>query len=255
MPGVADIAAVLATARHLLADGDGARTLAEAALPDAAKAPYAPVTLPRLLAHAAHARGETAAAMAWLDKAVGAARARGMTGVAMECEAFRASLLADLGGGEEALTELTRIGEEARLSGADINGIWALTTEGYVRLRVDPGSAMPVISEALDRSRRAGYPAGVVAGLRSVVMAQLSRGSVHEAAGTLLSLAARPSHDRRGPAVRAPHRARTSSRVVGHHGDLLRLPTRAPRHVAVVNLHARDSLALAAHWSGRVPGW
>ena len=191
-PGVADIAAVLATARQLLGDATGSRSLAEATLPDADHAPYAPVTLPRLLAHAAHARGDAVQAIELFDEASAAARSREMTGMAMECEAFRASLLADVGRGDEALSELARILEEARTTGADLNGIWALTTEGYVRLRLDPGSASPVITEALSLSRRAGYPAGVVAGLRSMAMSQLTTGSTVDAANTLLTLVEEP---------------------------------------------------------------
>ena len=77
----------------------GSRSLAEATLPDADHAPYAPVTLPRLLAHAAHARGDAVQAIELFDEASAAARSREMTGMAMECEAFRASLLADVGRG------------------------------------------------------------------------------------------------------------------------------------------------------------
>jgi hypothetical protein len=106
----------------------------------------------------------------------------------MESEVFRASLLADVGRGDEALAALASIHDEAAAAGAEINAIWAMTTEGYVRLRVAPDSAPVVVAEALDASRQAGYPSGVVAGLRSTAMVHLAAGQPDRAAQTLLTL-------------------------------------------------------------------
>jgi predicted ATPase len=193
LPGYVDVAATMATAAFLLGDTERAGELARTMLPYASTASYALVTLPRVLAHLAHARGETDEAATLFEQAVRSARAQGLLGLAMESEVLRASLLADAGRGKEALAALARVREEARTVGADINEIWALTIDGYVRLRVDPESAPAVINAALAASRRAGYPAAIVAGLRSSVLAQVSRGALGDAARTLLSLLNEPT--------------------------------------------------------------
>jgi predicted ATPase len=187
-----DAVATLATARYLLADAGEAVELAERTLPVAGAAGFAPVSLPRLLAHVAHAQGRTGRAIELFAEAIDAARARGLAALAMESEVFRASLLADVGRGQEALAALASVREEAMAAGAEVNAIWAVTTEGYVRLRVHPESAPAVIAEALDASRQAGYPSGVVAGLRSTAMMQLAGERPDRAAQTLLTLVDEP---------------------------------------------------------------
>lgn len=190
--GAADVAATLATARYLLADTGRATELAQRMRPYADGADHAPATLPRLLALIAHARGATDQAIGHLDEAASAARRRQLLGLAVESECARASLRADQGHVQEAIDALDRLGAESRAAGADVNEVWARTTEGYVRLRLEPGSAGRTISEALSAAEGADYPAGVVAGLRSMALAQVAVGDARAAARTLQRLVDEP---------------------------------------------------------------
>jgi predicted ATPase len=192
VPGAADVAATLATARYLLADTGGATELAARALSYAGGSPFASATLPRVLALLAHARGDTGEAVRLFDQAAAAGRQRGLVGLAIESETAHASLLADTGRGAEATAALTRLRAESEAAGADVNEIWTLTTEGYVRLRADPDSAPGVIASALASAQRAGYPSGIVAGLRSTALAQVGRGMLADAARTLQRLVDEP---------------------------------------------------------------
>ncbi|HEX5947260.1 MAG TPA: hypothetical protein VFY82_13320, partial [Acidimicrobiales bacterium] len=95
---LADAHATAATCRYMLGDLAGAVALAHEGLAVADRSPYAPVTLRRAIAQAVRAGGDTAGGLAWFAEAAVAARERGLTALAVEADAARAQILADIAG-------------------------------------------------------------------------------------------------------------------------------------------------------------
>jgi predicted ATPase len=184
----ADAAATRATALYLTGSPREAIELAERALAGGDHALLAPVTLRRVMGQARRALGDIDASIDMFAQAIAEARVRGAVALALECEVFRALVLADVGHRDEALAAVERARAEAQAIGSDINAVWARSAEGYIRLRDDPATARTAITEALATSRRLDYPAGVGLNLRSLALADIASGQLGAAAGVLLEL-------------------------------------------------------------------
>jgi predicted ATPase len=187
-PMRADAVATAATGRYMAGDHDRAVAMAEAALVEAAASPFAPVTLRRAIAQSRRACGDTEAGIQWFAAAAREARRLGLTGFAVEADAGRAQVLADLGRVDDALALARAARDEAAAVGSDVAATWARTVEGSILLRVDPRAAAGIIDEALAECRRIGYAAGTSVNLRSLALAELRRGDAAAAARHILSL-------------------------------------------------------------------
>ena len=79
--------------------------------------------------------------------------------------------------------------ERAAAAGSVITESWARAAWGWLLLRVDPATALPVIEAGLAEARRIDYPIAVAVDLRSLAYARLLLGDLPgavEAAGELL---------------------------------------------------------------------
>ncbi|HEX6421675.1 MAG TPA: hypothetical protein VFZ77_24445 [Acidimicrobiales bacterium] len=183
-----DAVATAATGRYMAGDDAGAIAMAEAALAGAAASPFAPVTLRRAVAQARRATGDAEAGAEWFAATAREARRLGLAGFAVEADAARAQILADVGRLDEAVTLVHAARDEAVAVGSDVAASWARTVEGSILLRVDPTAAAEVLEEALAACRRLGYAAGTSVNLRSLALAELGRGDLAAAARRLLAL-------------------------------------------------------------------
>ncbi|MPY95140.1 MAG: hypothetical protein GEV08_19420 [Acidimicrobiia bacterium] len=188
VPYWADAAATLATCRYLAGSLDEASALATRALEVGGVSFAAPVTLRRALGQARRARGDAAGALALFVEGTEEARAEGLTGMALELDVARATVLADLGQVDVALDLVRSAALEASTGGSDINEVWARTTEGYILLRSDPRMALEVVDAAMAAARRIGYAAGVFANMRSRALGELGEGRPQDAARTMADL-------------------------------------------------------------------
>ncbi|HEX6424214.1 MAG TPA: hypothetical protein VFZ79_12085 [Acidimicrobiales bacterium] len=187
-PMRADAVATAATARYMTGDNDRAIAMAEAALDDAAASPFAPATLRRAIAQARRADGDTAGGIEWFVATAGEARRLGLSGFAVEADAARAQVLADVGRIDDALALVRTARDEAVAVGSGVAATWARTVEGSILLRVDPEAATGVIDEALAECRRIGYAAGTSVNLRTLALGALCRDDRAAAARHLLAL-------------------------------------------------------------------
>ncbi|HET9611827.1 MAG TPA: hypothetical protein VFP06_19595 [Acidimicrobiales bacterium] len=174
-PMRADAVATAATARYMTGDNERAIAMAEAALGEADASPFAPATLRRAIAQSRRAGGDTAGGIEWFAATARAARRLGLTGFAVEADAARAQVLADVGRCDDALALVRAARDEAAAVGSDVAMTWARTVEGSIMLRVDPESATQVVEEALAECRRIGYAAGTSVNLRTLALASLCR--------------------------------------------------------------------------------
>ena len=184
----ADALATAATCRYMLGDLAGSITLAHEGLEVADRSPYAPVTLRRAVAQALRAGGDAEGASTWFADAADAARERRLTALAVEADAARAQILADLGRTDAALALVTQARAEAASAHAPMAEVWARTIEGSVLLRVDVARAETVLGEALATSRALGYGGGASVAVRSLALAALCRGDLRTAAARVLEL-------------------------------------------------------------------
>ena len=175
-PFHADAVATAATCRYMRGDNDGAVALASAALADADASPYAPVTLRRAIAQATRASGDATGGLTWFGDAADQARGRGLVALAVESDAARAQILADLGRVDEALALVAVARAEAAREDAPVAEVWARTIEGSIRLRVDPSAAVPALTAALATSHDLAYASGIATNLRSLALAELALG-------------------------------------------------------------------------------
>ena len=187
-PMRADAVATAATARYMTGDNGAAIAMAEAALADAHRSPFAPVTLRRAIAQARRAGGDVSGGIEWFGATAREARCLGLTGFAVEADAARAQILADVGRVDEALTVVRDVRAEAEGVGSDVAATWARTVEGSILLRVDPAEAARVVEAALGESRRIGYAAGTSVNLRTLALGALRLGDAAAAARHLLTL-------------------------------------------------------------------
>lgn len=190
---LADVHATAATCRYMLGDLTGAVALAHEGLAVADRSPYAPVTLRRAIAQAVRAGGDTAGGLAWFAEAAAAARERGLIALAVEADAARAQILADIAevdgaGLDAALAVLDAARGEAKEAGAPVATAWTRAVEGTILLRVDVDRAEAVLAEALETCRGLRYAGGMSVALRSRVLAALCRGDVPTAAARVLEL-------------------------------------------------------------------
>jgi hypothetical protein len=94
--------------------------------------------------------------------------------IGQSARALESLVEADVGDAEHAVDTLTRASAESAATGSVISEIWARSAEGYVRLRLDTSAALPVIADALARSRAIGYPIGIAVNLRSLAFAHIA---------------------------------------------------------------------------------
>lgn len=187
-PMRADAVATAATARYMTGDNDRAIAMAEAALAEAAASPFAPASLRRAIAQARRAGGDAAGGVEWFAATAREARRLGLTGFAVEADAARAQVLADVGRSDDALELVRAARDEAAAVGSDVAVTWARTVEGSIMLRVDPEAATEVVEEALAECRRIRYAAGTSVNLRTLALAALCLGDDVTAAQHLLAL-------------------------------------------------------------------
>jgi len=238
----ADAAATAATCRYMLGDDAAAIALAEEALAQADASPFAGATLRRAVAQARRASGDAEGALAWFEAAADAAHRLGLRAMALESEAARAQILADLGDLEASLRAIDAVKAAAEDGGLEVSAAWALAVEGSIRLRLDPQQATAVLRRAVEASEAIQYAAGRAVALRGLALAALlesdtagaasrvldlledllSRGSTYElrmvldVASATLERAGRtaPAHDLAATALRMPVVSITAS--VGH---------------------------------------
>ena len=184
----ADAAATVATCRYLLGRPAEAIELADHALSVARGSLFAPCTLRRVVGQAHWALGDATSSLHAFEVAAAEARQRHIAPLAMELDVFRAHILAETGEIDAALEALRATRDEAIQRGSDINEAWAITTEGYALLRSDLAAAAVVIDQALDASRRFGYPACIGANLQALAVVSVCRGRIREAAARLVEL-------------------------------------------------------------------
>lgn len=187
-PMRADAVATAATARYMTGDNERAIAMAEAALAEAAASPFAPATLRRAIAQARRAGGDTAGGIEWFAATAHEARRLGLTGFAVEADAARAQVLADVGRTDDALALVRAARAEAAAVGSDVAVTWARTVEGSIMLRVEPEAATDVVEEALAECHRIGYAAGTSVNLRTLALGALRLGDEATAAQHLLAL-------------------------------------------------------------------
>jgi hypothetical protein len=182
LPFGPDAAATLATARLRLGRVEEAVATAEQVLPGAQGAMFAPVTLRRTLGLAARAVGDHERALRWFAEGAAEARAVRVTTMELECEVFRAQVLADMGGREEPLRIVRDVATAAAALGSPLNELWARSIEGAVLAATDPLAAAQVVEEALAASEAIGYPFGVTTNLVTLVTCRVRAGDLAGAA-------------------------------------------------------------------------
>jgi predicted ATPase len=180
--------ATVATAEYVTGDPDRAIALAESTSASLATPSLAAVTLRRVLGQARRAVGDVPGALAAFRDGADIARQLEMPAMAIELDVAHAQVSADDGHVEEALQALGATVDESVGIESVITEAWARSCLGWVRLRVDPGSAREEIERALEISRRIDYPIGVAVNLRSRAYAELLLDSVDEARATVAEL-------------------------------------------------------------------
>jgi hypothetical protein len=130
-----------------------------------------------VLGQSRRALGDSEGAIRAFKEGVTAAEDLGMTAMALELEVAAAQVAADVGDVETAISQLEAIARRAEDAASPITLSWARTTLGWVRLRVDPAEALPLIDEALADARALEYPIGIAVNLRSRAFAHLLLGA------------------------------------------------------------------------------
>ena len=181
--------AALATAEYVTGHPERALELVTPALA-ALRAPgLASVTLRRVEGQARRAVGDTEHSLTAFREGARLGHELGMPSMAMELEIAAAVVAADrgeVGAGVAALGELV---DRAAASGSVLTETWARAAWGWLLLRVDPATALPVIEAGLAEARRIDYPIAVAVNLRSLAYARLLLDDIPgatEAAGQLL---------------------------------------------------------------------
>ena len=176
--------ATLATAEYVSGEPDRAIALAEATLSALAAPSLAAVTLRRVLGQARRAVGDVPGALAAFRDGADMARQLDMPAMAVELDVAHAQVSADDGRVEEALPALRASVDESVRIGSVINEAWARSCLGWVRLRVDPASALEEIERrardvAAHRlsDRRRGQPP--ITGVRRAPPRRRRRGARH----------------------------------------------------------------------------
>jgi predicted ATPase len=184
----ADAIATAATCRYMIGDHGRAVAMATAALDEAKASPFAPVTLRRAIAQSRRATGDADGALEWFAGAAEEARRLGLGALAVEADAARAQVLADIGHHDDGLALVASARSEARAAGSEVAAAWTRTIEGSILLRVDPARAASVLESALAESRRLGHAAGTSVALRCLALAALGQGEIRTAAARVAEL-------------------------------------------------------------------
>jgi predicted ATPase len=180
--------ATLATAEYVSGEPHRAIALAESTASSLAAPSLAAVTLRRVLGQARRAVGDVPGALAAFREGADVARQLDMPAMAVELDVAHAQVSADDGLIEEALQALRASVDESVRIGSVVNEAWARSCLGWVRLRVDPASALEVIAGALEMSRRIDYPIGIAVNLRSRAFGELLLDDVAAARATVVEL-------------------------------------------------------------------
>jgi predicted ATPase len=180
--------ATLATAEYVSGEPDRAIALAESTSSSLAAPCLAAVTLRRVLGQARRAVGDVPGALAAFRDGADVARQLDMPAMAVELDVAHAQTSADDGRVDEALQALRASVDESVRLGSVVNEAWARSCLGWVRLRVDPASALEEIEGALEMSRRIDYPIGVAVNLRSRAFAEILVEQVDTARATVAEL-------------------------------------------------------------------
>ena len=180
--------ATVATAEYVSGEPHRAIARAESTLSALAAPSLAAVTLRRVLGQARRAVGDVPGALAAFRDGADVARQLDMPAMAVELDVAHAQASADDGRVEEALHALRASVDESVRIGSVGNEAWARSCLGWVRLRVDPASALEEIEGALEMSRRIDYPIGVAVNLRSRAFAELLLDDVDAARATVAEL-------------------------------------------------------------------
>ena len=199
--------ATVATAEYVSGQPDRAIALAESTLSSLAAPSLAVVMLRRVLGQARRAVGDVPGALAAFRDGADLARQLDMPAMAVELDVAHAQASADDGCVEEALQALGASVDESVRIGSVVSEAWARSCLGWVRLRIDPPSALEEIEGALEMSRRIDFPIGVAVNLRSRAFAELLLDDFDAARGDRRRTRRRRARTRRD-VTRPPRRRR-----------------------------------------------
>jgi predicted ATPase len=169
----AQCVATLATAEYATGHPDRALALVTPALASLRSPGLASVTLRRVEGQARRAVGDTEGALSAFSEGVRVAHQLGMPSMAMELEIAAAVVAADRGEVRAGIAALGELVKRAAESGSVLTESWARASWGWLLLRVDPATALPVIEAGLAEARRIDYPIAVAVDLRSLAYARL----------------------------------------------------------------------------------
>ena len=170
-PTAARCVAALATAEYVTGHPQRALDLVTPILAAPGQLGLVAMPLRRVEGQARRALGDTEGALAAFREGVRVGVELEAPSLAMELEIAAALVSADRGDVAASLDALGEIVERAAASGSVLSECWARAAWGWVLLRVDPATALPVIEEGLAEARRIDYPIAVAVGLRSLAYA------------------------------------------------------------------------------------
>ena len=188
-PAAAQCVAALATAEYVTGHPQRALDLVTPLLADPGALGLASMTLRRVEGQARRALGDTEGAVAAFREGVRVGYELEAPSLAMELEITGAIVAADRGDLSASVAALAEIVERATVAGSVLTESWARTAWGWLLLRVDPATALPIIEAGLAEARHLDYPIAVAVDLRSLAYARLLLGDLPgavEAAGELL---------------------------------------------------------------------
>ena len=188
-PAAARCVAALATAEYVTGHPQRALDLVTPLLADPGPLGLVSMTLRRVEGQARRALGDTEGALAAFREGVRVGVELEAPSLAMELEIAAALVSADRDDVASSVDALGEIVERAAASGSVLSECWARAAWGWVLLRIDPATALPVIEEGLAEARRIDYPIAVAVDLRSLAYARLLLGDLQgavEVAGELL---------------------------------------------------------------------
>ena len=188
-PAAARCVAALATAEYVTGHPQRALDLVTPILAEPGQLGLVAMPLRRVEGQARRALGDTEGALAAFREGVRVGVELEAPSLAMELEIAAALVSADRGDVASSVDALGEIVQRAAASGSVLSECWARAAWGWVLLRVEPATALPVIEEGLAEARRIDYPIAVAVDLRSLAYARLLLGDLAgavEVAGELL---------------------------------------------------------------------
>jgi predicted ATPase len=172
-PEGAQSVAALATAEYVTGHPERALELVASTLVALRSPGLASVTLRRVEGQARRAVGDTEGSLIAFLEGVRVAQELGMPSMGMELEIAAAVVSADQGEVQAGVTSLAELADRAAASGSVITESWARAAWGWLLLRIDPATALPMIEQGLAEARRIDYPIAVAVNLRSLAYARL----------------------------------------------------------------------------------